>query len=1242
MENQRTIILALSLFVMLSPAWLFAYEPNTTHDALTHEAVDFYNAFAVEYGTPEIAPSGRALIQQGAMQEDDDYRMAHHFYDPVQNKGLFPFHSSKTWAQSPVHQASWKKGPGGCFFQPHVFFPLYESPCDYSWQRAIYDYVYGDANGKARALIALGHTLHLIEDASVPDHTRNDAHIPIFDEAIGKFDESFAQKSPFEGFADQFSLANNNVTTTAQLMGEHASPYTLTSLDAYFDNAATYSNSNFFSKSTIFYKDYSLPVIQGTKIEVSSDGIEHEIGIYNNHFLTEVHKRRTSPTTIETTYTIQDDDNIILSAYWNLTSRDAVKNAAGVIRLFFEEVEKEKQTHHLYDDKNPLVQQAGIATMEGIAVAGAFGARGVVASLNGISRAGRFAASGVTNTLFGVQFVLERSRDGVMLALSTYARWGNTIASLRNSLAEKITSTTAETKEAIATHTDRVLNQVEKPIVQATPVILRTTVDLTVLIARLVAAREVLDRLATVEVSRGVTQSPIAGVGVDAVSRGEVLGASTVATPFYTPTYSLGGGDGVGTDRTIIFLSDAVASILPVIPEATTTVTEEVLVDVVDPDAPIILEIVSQGDTFQSTTESTSFFYSGLPLRKIGRQGVTFGNDAPPFSLATTTVVISGTAEAGAAVQLSWIFDTATIISETRATTTGEWSSTVLLPLGTTTIGVVAIDTAGNVSSSTVQTLVVTIPPLLIILPEPQVSLMSRVIINEIGWSGTAASADDEWLELYNAGNDAQDLSLYYIEIGSGDDKISIPLSGTIDAGEYVVVMKDGAVHDHGPSLSADTLTLPDGGAELTLGEATDDGAVVHDTVAFCENWCDKGGDGISFERWRLDQEGDLASNWGANDENIQHGLDRDDNTVMGTPGARNSVNYRLSLSNTILGMQTFAKGLGAYVIFKTLTIPNGSSLTLGEGTVVKWLSEGKQIVVQGALVARGTNEDPVVFTLLDDDSVAGDTMNDGITPFGRIRNTGFTLTGASSSALFVDTEIRNAGNALDLRDHASVVLEHTTIADVRNGAILRASTLTAEDSTWRDISNNVLVAFNQSTTTFASTTIARIGGDALNVFDSSLVLSTTTFTQMGRSSIDAFGSLITATNTTITDVGGGNHSVGIFHNNGRPSQGVFDGFTVSDLGNSEAFYIQGSNATITDAYATGSLRNMIEVINGGLLVISSSTLGNAEKAAFNVINGTLRADVQRLQERIRQSTPHRSCGLGRLRTRVRNRPYGW
>ncbi len=1160
MENKRTIILVASLFVMLTPAWLFAYEPNTTHDALTHEAVNFYNMFAPEYGTPVLSNVERALVQKGAMGEDDSYRMAHHFYDPVHNKGLKLYMSSKTWAESPSYQASWRNGPGGCMIQPHLTFPLYESPCDYSWQRAIYDYAYGDTAMKARAMEALGHTLHLIEDASVPDHTRNDAHIPIFDSVIQGFDEDFSEKSPFEGFTDQFSLANNNVYTTKQLIEESGVPYTYYSLGRYFDNAATYSNSNFFSKSTIFDSSYLSPTITEVK-KILVNGKTHEFGFYNQHLLVEQLTQFDQATLKRThTYTITDDEKYILSAYWQLTSRDAVKNAAGVIRLFFEEVEKEKLTHALRDNKRALLQQASIAGIQGIGAVGKMGSRAVVASIRGVGVAGRFASLGVSSSLFGLKFLGEQGRDGVMLALGSLR---DTLQTQRPTQRLAITPTT---------NTQGLGEDVSWPpiVTQAIP----TTVSLSLantrsglidLMRRLTEARGALSQLATVENRQSAT--------IDKGIRGEVLGVTTVTAPYVFQANSFGGGGGGDNNTTIIFLADASVVVPPVTLLATTT-TEIIPIDVTAPAEPVIV----------SPTENST--------------------------QVSTSVTVSGSAEPAAIVALSWLADTTTVVFETRATTSGAWSADVLIPLGTTTIGAVAVDDAGNISLVTLRTIVVTLPVVVSEAAPPAVVLQSRVLFSEIAWGGTDASPADEWIEFYNAGNGSADLSHYRLDIGTGTDKISFPLSGTIDAGAYFVVRSNNlAVIVQGGSLDNPALQLPDTEVELTLVEVVDDIDVVRDHIPACADWCGKGSLGTSMERWRTEGGAHVWENWDANDGNFMSGLDRDGSEVYGTPGVRNSLNYQLSLTNTILGMQSFAKEQGEYVIFSTLTIPPGSSLTLGPGTTVKWVSSA-QLVVRGALVAGGTHDQPVVFTALGDDSAGGDTLSDGVTPV--VRNSTqamISLSGASSSALLIETEIRHASTALKVENRSSTTLLHTTISDSRNGVLSYASFLSSEDSTFRNIDQNVLVTFDRATSTLASTTIARIGGNVFDIFNSTLTLASTSFTQVSRGSIDAFGSSVVATDTTIDEVLGSNHAIGLFASRGIASTGVIDGLTVFNLGSGEGLYISGSRATVTDAFITGSSGNGVTLLNNATLSLASSTVTNNGNSAILVFGSTLHAE---------------------------------
>jgi len=90
------------------------------------------------------------------------------------------------------------------------------------------------------------------------------------------------------------------------------------------------------------------------------------------------------------------------------------------------------------------------------------------------------------------------------------------------------------------------------------------------------------------------------------------------------------------------------------------------------------------------------------------------------------------------------------------------------------------------------------------------------VLINEIAWMGSANSANDEWLELFNNTDNLIDLSSWILK--SGDENIKISLEGTIPAkGFYLLERTD---NSSVPNVEADFIykgALLNSGANLIL-----------------------------------------------------------------------------------------------------------------------------------------------------------------------------------------------------------------------------------------------------------------------------------------------------------------------------------------------------------------------------------------------------------------------------------------
>src|SRR3989344_3776578 len=303
MENNRTIILLLKITIMSGillciPVFVLAYNSDVTHPELTKAIVDFYNS---EFLNNKISDGEKLYVIKGSIEEDAFGRWMRHFYDPVYNKGLSylgNWESSKNWAQD--HKSQAKLDPK-MFFLAAVAKP-FDGSTDYSWERSVYEYAWGD---EQRGLEGLGHILHLLEDAAVPDHTRNDPH------PTGSVYEGFAIGKEIKPVAGKKAVILNSV-------------------DDYFEEAAGYSNTNFFSKDTIFDKRYGSPQILKEKIELF-DGRYYRFGYRSDSFGADYKlvKIEFSFGNKNPEFSIDDRSGLILSDYWSLLSEQVVLDGAG-------------------------------------------------------------------------------------------------------------------------------------------------------------------------------------------------------------------------------------------------------------------------------------------------------------------------------------------------------------------------------------------------------------------------------------------------------------------------------------------------------------------------------------------------------------------------------------------------------------------------------------------------------------------------------------------------------------------------------------------------------------------------------------------------------------------------------------------------------------------------------------------------------------------------------------------------
>jgi len=166
-------------------------------------------------------------------------------------------------------------------------------------------------------------------------------------------------------------------------------------------------------------------------------------------------------------------------------------------------------------------------------------------------------------------------------------------------------------------------------------------------------------------------------------------------------------------------------------------------------------------------------------------------------------------------------------------------------------------------------------------------ALHSQVVINEIGWMGTAASSADEWIELYNFSQLPVNLTGWHLQ--SDDESPSVSLAGTVNAGDYYLLERtDDNTILNIPADKIYTGALGNTGENLSL---TDNTSTTIDQVSCSAGWfAGKNSDKTSMERIDPGTQGPGSDNWGNNNHAVINGRDADNQIIYATPGARNSI----------------------------------------------------------------------------------------------------------------------------------------------------------------------------------------------------------------------------------------------------------------------------------------------------------------------------------------------------------------
>jgi hypothetical protein len=300
----KKIIIFFSLLIAstIIPNISTAYDAPTTHAGITEQVIEFYNL----NNNIKISSVDKELIIQGSIDEDIEGRPLNHFYEPQREMGINNYRNAINWVTET------------------------NNTNEFTWGKSIEKYAKGDRSG---ALIGLGHILHVAEDMTVPDHTRNDPH-------IGEgFTGGYTNASPYEDWAKENETRSSMAGTADYYKIKGFIPRRgARSIEDYLANIAAYSNNNYVSRDTIVSSVYPFPYISKKR---NGYAYGEDTYFYDEHKLFIDFINRRGEEIIALIYKDFDNiDNSVPEDYFNRLVKMAILSGTGITEMFFREAER--------------------------------------------------------------------------------------------------------------------------------------------------------------------------------------------------------------------------------------------------------------------------------------------------------------------------------------------------------------------------------------------------------------------------------------------------------------------------------------------------------------------------------------------------------------------------------------------------------------------------------------------------------------------------------------------------------------------------------------------------------------------------------------------------------------------------------------------------------------------------------------------------------------------------------------